>query len=100
MAQVQEERMTWARRCRLYARQRPAVLVIGAVVATLLIMALGAGVTGALGAAGAGDGGGFWSRVRMLGVRSEVRQRSNMTTRLRMTAFLDLRLNRRSQRSS
>lgn len=57
MAQVQEERMTWARRCRLYARQRPAVLVIGAVVATLLIMALGAGVTGALGAAGAGDGG-------------------------------------------
>lgn len=49
--------MTWARRCRLYARQRPAVLVIGAVVATLLIMALGAGVTGALGAAGAGDGG-------------------------------------------
>lgn len=57
MAQVQEERMTWARRCRLYARQRPVVLVIGAVVATLLIMALGAGVTGALGAAGAGDGG-------------------------------------------
>lgn len=57
MAQVQEERMTWARRCRLYARQRPVVLVIGAVVATLSIMALGAGVTGALGAAGAGDGG-------------------------------------------
>lgn len=57
MAQVQEERMTWARRCRFYARQRPAVLVIGAVVATLLIMALGAGVTGALGTAGAGDGG-------------------------------------------
>lgn len=57
MAQVQEERMTWARRCRLYARQRPVVLVIGAVVATLLIMALGAGVTGALGAAGADDGG-------------------------------------------
>lgn len=57
MAQVQEERMAWARRCRLYARQRPAVLAIGAVVATLLIMALGAGVTGALGAAGAGDGG-------------------------------------------
>lgn len=57
MAQVQEERMTWARRCRLYARQRPVVLVIGAIVATLLIMALGAGVTGALGAAGAGDGG-------------------------------------------
>lgn len=57
MAQVQEERMTWARRCRFHARQRPAVLVIGAVVATLLIMALGAGVTGALGTAGAGDGG-------------------------------------------
>lgn len=57
MAQVQEERMTWARRCRLYARQRPVMLVIGAVVAILLIMALGAGVTGALGAAGAGDGG-------------------------------------------
>ena len=57
MAQVQEERMTWARRCRLYARQRPVVLVIGAVAAILLIMALGAGVTGALGAAGAGDGG-------------------------------------------
>ena len=57
MAQVHEERMTWARRCRLYARQRPVVLVIGAVVVTLLIMSLGAGVTGALGAAGAGDGG-------------------------------------------
>lgn len=57
MAQVKEERMTWARRCRLYARQRPLVLVVGAVVAILLIMALGAGVTGALGAAGAGDGG-------------------------------------------
>ena len=35
MAQVQEERMTWARRCRLYARQRPVVLVIGAVVVIL-----------------------------------------------------------------
>lgn len=57
MAQVQEERMTWARRCRLYARQRPVMLVIGAVVAILLIVALGAGVMGALGAAGAGDGG-------------------------------------------
>lgn len=57
MAQVQEERMTWARRCRLYARQRPVVLVVGAVVAILLTMAFGAGVTGALGAAGAGDGG-------------------------------------------
>lgn len=44
--------------------------------------------------------GEFWSRVRMLGVRSEVRQRSNMTMPLRMTAFRDLRVNRRSQRSS
>ena len=57
MAQMQEERMTWARRFRLYARQRPAVLVFGTVVAILLIAALGAGVAGALGAAGAADGG-------------------------------------------
>lgn len=57
MAQVQEERMTWARRFRLYARQRPSALVFGTVVAILLIAALGAGVAGALGAAGAADGG-------------------------------------------
>ncbi len=72
MAQVQEEHETWVRRCSLYVRQRPVALVFGVVVAILLIMAFGAGVTGALGAADAGDGGVLITRSEARGSGRDV----------------------------
>ena len=57
MAQVRESRRTWMGRCLLYARQRPVALGVGAIVAVLVAVAVGAGVTGALGSTGGKDSG-------------------------------------------
>lgn len=57
MAQVRESRRTWMGRCLLYARQMPVALGVGAIVAVLVAVAVGAGVTGALGSTGGKDSG-------------------------------------------